>query len=306
MLHQQTQFRAFGSSVKLCIRFHLWLRTAIGEPIGLAIRVPTLLDSPVSMPTWVEFSAAFERVNAARRRKDILFGIIRAIIQLTVALEGPGLDLLRIREAELEGSQNLSRYRLESFTSDLLDEPRALYPAPGPPIPDTPPPAERSRSPPRISVEGLSTPPVPPGPRPRYKGNRTPVPPKAKAVAGITGPSRAPRAVPAFVTPSSAAVFGAVPVSSSSGAGPSASSSPGAGPSALVSAAKPKPKRRPTQDRVSDGFPFWRNRQQQQRLHQHLLLWISLPKTGLDPSMDQASGLNPTRRQARGRFCASL
>ena len=65
------------------------------------------------------------------------------------------------------------------------------------------------------------------------KGNRTPVPPKATAVTGITGPTRAPRAVPSFVTPSSAAVFGAVPVSSSSppGAGPSASSSPGAGPS---------------------------------------------------------------------------
>ena len=99
-----------------------------------------------------------------------------------MALEGPGLDLLRIREAELEGAQSLSRYRLESFTSDLLDELRALDPSPEPPIPDTPPPAERSRSPPRILVEGLNTPPVPPGPRPKYKGNRTPVPPKAKAV----------------------------------------------------------------------------------------------------------------------------
>ena len=104
--------------------------------------------------------------------KGVLFGIIRAIIQLTVALEGPGLDLLRIREAELEGAQSLSRYRLESFTSDLLDELRALYPSPEPPIPDTPPPAERSRSPPRILVEGLNTPPVPPGPRPKYKGDR--------------------------------------------------------------------------------------------------------------------------------------
>ena len=95
--------------MKLCILFHLWLRTAIGEPIGLAIRVPTLLDSPVSMPTWVEFLAAFERVDAAeglsdkvtkqvnrggdqapvgtsdfRRRKGVLFGIIRAMKQLTV------------------------------------------------------------------------------------------------------------------------------------------------------------------------------------------------------------------------------
>ena len=184
MLYQQTQFRAFGNSVKHCILFHLWLIAAIGEPIGLAIRVPTLLDSPVSMPTWVEFLAAFERVDAAeglsdkvtkqvnrggdqapvgtsvfRRRKGVLFGIIRAIIQLTVALEGPGLDLLRIREAELEGAQSLSRYRLASFTSDLLDELRALYPSPEPPIPDTPPAAERSRSPPRILVEGLNTPP---------------------------------------------------------------------------------------------------------------------------------------------------
>ena len=107
MLYQQTQFKTFGNSVKHCILFHLWLIAAVGEPIGLAIRVPTLLDSPVSMPTWVEFLAAFERVDAAeglsdkvtkhvnrggdqapvgtsdfRRRKGVLFGIIRAIIQL--------------------------------------------------------------------------------------------------------------------------------------------------------------------------------------------------------------------------------
>ena len=155
------------------ILFHLWLIAA------LASLVPTL----VSMPTWSEFLAAFERVDAAeglsdkvtkqvnrggdhapvgtsdfRRRKGVLFGILRAIIQLAVALEGPGLDLLRIREAELEGAQSLSRDRLESSTSDVLDELRALYPSPPePPITGTPAPAERSRSPPRILVEGLNT-----------------------------------------------------------------------------------------------------------------------------------------------------
>ena len=105
------------------------------------------------MPTWVEFLAAFERVDAAeglsdkvtkhvnrggdqapvgtsdfRRRKGVLFGIIKAINQLSVALEGPGLDLLRIRE----GAQSLSRYRLESFTSHLLDylKPCCVYSSP--------------------------------------------------------------------------------------------------------------------------------------------------------------------------------
>ena len=73
MLYQQTQFKTFGNSVKHCILFHLWLIAAIaavGEPIGLAIRVPSLLDSPVSMPTWVEFLAAFERVDAAEGLSD--------------------------------------------------------------------------------------------------------------------------------------------------------------------------------------------------------------------------------------------
>ena len=81
------------------------------------------------MPTWNVLLTVFERVDAAeglsdritkqvnrggdhaplwnisfRRRKVALFGTLKVLIQLTVALECPGLYLLRIREAELEGA----------------------------------------------------------------------------------------------------------------------------------------------------------------------------------------------------------
>ena len=46
-------------------------------------------------------------------------------------------------------------------------------------------------SPPRTLVEGFNTPPTPPGPRPKHKGNRTPVPPRARSVPGVRGPSSA-------------------------------------------------------------------------------------------------------------------
>ena len=46
-------------------------------------------------------------------------------------------------------------------------------------------------SPPRTLVEGFNTPPTHPGPRPKHKGNRTPVPPRARSVPGVRGPSSA-------------------------------------------------------------------------------------------------------------------
>ena len=93
----------------------MWLIAAIGDAVGLAILVPTLLDPPASMPTWSEVLAAFERVDAAEGLSD----------KVTKQVNRGG-DHAPVGTSELEGAQSLSRDRLESFTSDLLDELRAL------------------------------------------------------------------------------------------------------------------------------------------------------------------------------------
>ena len=128
------------------------------------------------MPSWSELIAAFGHVDSAeglsaRVSKQALRGS-RWLVGLSetqvcsfatpchhtadYCARGPGIDLLRIREAELEGAQSLSRGFLETYTLELLGELQALYPPAPEPASSTLEGRVRSRSPPRNGISLLS------------------------------------------------------------------------------------------------------------------------------------------------------